>query len=144
MKRTILRKGGYQFELFLRDLEHPKGPSMAVPDQSYTIREILDNFSRGMALPVSHNPVFGNDNIDGEDYEKLKTMDPFQLEMFRQDLKQDIAAKTETIKAIEKEKWDKEVKKQAEKLASEMMKEEERSDDDAPSPKKVRKKPADD
>lgn len=43
------------------------GPSLTVPDQSYSIREILEKFSRGIDPYLTKLPSYDEDDIDVED-----------------------------------------------------------------------------
>lgn len=51
----------YNFILNTRDMEANTGLSLTIPGQSYTVREILEKFTRGLAPRVSKNGVFEED-----------------------------------------------------------------------------------
>ena len=56
------------------DVEHPFGSSLVEPDQSYSIREILDRFSRGAAPAVARDVSYGiekgyEESLDDSDFE---------------------------------------------------------------------------
>lgn len=63
--------------------EKPIGVSETVPDESLTVRQILDRYSRG--LPTgSRQPTFDSEaTLDSEDLEKIKTMDLYEQEEYR-------------------------------------------------------------
>ena len=46
--------------------ETPKGKSMTLPNESYTIKEILQKFTSGINLPITRNGEF-DDNPDLND-----------------------------------------------------------------------------
>ena len=54
----------------------PYPPSLTIPDQSLTIREIIDRFSRGQDLNVMHSVYY--DGVEGEvDFDYIDpTLDP--------------------------------------------------------------------
>lgn len=52
--KIIIRTQWKRFPLD-SDVEHPIGSSLVEPDQSYSIREILDRFSRGNAPAVERS-----------------------------------------------------------------------------------------
>jgi len=80
MKKQKLFRTGYNRELTPSRGEVNTLPSMTQPDMGYSLREILDRFTNGMALPVAKQ-YFYEDN-DGEDFDAYdETRDPnFGLE----------------------------------------------------------------
>lgn len=59
MERKFITK--WQYEPSEKGMEHPDGVINTVPDQSMSIREILQRFRRGVAPPVVHQPLFDDD-----------------------------------------------------------------------------------
>lgn len=55
----------YEFELSLDMMESTSDELLVVPDQSFTVREILSKFTSGVILPV--NRVIHYDSDDGFD-----------------------------------------------------------------------------
>lgn len=60
MERTFITK--WQYEPSEKGMEHPDGVINTVPDQSMSIREILQRFRRGVAPPVVHQPLYDDEN----------------------------------------------------------------------------------
>lgn len=59
MERNFITK--WQYEPSEKGMEHPEGVINTVPDQSMSIREILQRFRRGVAPPVVHQPLYDDD-----------------------------------------------------------------------------------
>lgn len=75
-KKPVLRKGGYQYEMFPNDMEHPTGPSLTVPDQSMSLNEMLRRHAAGTAPANAQNPLYEDEaNFDSADYTKIKSLD---------------------------------------------------------------------
>jgi len=54
------------------------GGKITVPDQALTIREIMERFTRGEALPIGAQTAFGDENLENPlnvDFEKLAVAD---------------------------------------------------------------------
>lgn len=49
-------------------------PSMTVPDQSYTVRDLLERFTTGV-LPVSSRTPVYSDNPDFDNYDEIENPD---------------------------------------------------------------------
>lgn len=60
MERKFITK--WQYEPSEKGMEHPEGVINTVPDQSMSIREILQRFRRGVAPPVVHQPLYDDDD----------------------------------------------------------------------------------
>lgn len=58
----------YNYKHTAKDKEHPSGPSLTVENQAYTIREILEKFTRGAAPSVAFKPVYES---NGEDFDQI-------------------------------------------------------------------------
>lgn len=74
-----------------KHIEHPKGASVTVPDDAFTIEEILRRSQQGIAPDVYHDGEYHLDDksedFDQYDIEKLKLLDPYDREMLARDLK---------------------------------------------------------
>jgi len=68
------------FRLNENDVEHPYGVSQTVPDQSYTLLELLDRHQRGLPIRVS-NPLYSDDDLPN-----IKAMDLVDIQEMREDL----------------------------------------------------------
>lgn len=56
--------------------EHSQGVSMTVPDESYSVRELLEKFTQGTLGPIQKQPLFDEGvNFDSDDLEKIAHMD---------------------------------------------------------------------
>lgn len=66
------------FVLSQGHLEHPKGISMTVPDETLSIKEILQRFVRGQPLDIHFRPTF---NIDESDFDSVDYMEAASLEL---------------------------------------------------------------
>jgi len=81
-------------------LETNSGKSLTVPDQTYSLRRLLENHTRGNALPTAQ-PIWDGEN----DLPDIKTLDLVEIEEFQkaiseqtQQLKEDY----ETLKVHKK------------------------------------------
>lgn len=77
-KPTLLRKGGYQYELTVQDVENQLDKkSMTVPDQSYSVKDLLDKSKRGIDLGIDRNPQYSAADMsyDDDDVEKVSRLD---------------------------------------------------------------------
>lgn len=90
MKRTfrISSKAGNS-----SDVEINIGVSMTVPDQSMTIRDIIDKFAHGVVPDLSRDLEYSEDMPD------LRGMDISELHEMRKQVKQDIKDIEEEIKS---------------------------------------------
>lgn len=75
------------FQLIEADRETVGGVSVTVPDESLTVRDIVDRFTKGHSLGVGQvkEPIYNPDaDFDSEDLEKVKSMDLFDLQQYRE------------------------------------------------------------
>jgi hypothetical protein len=77
-----------------------KKPSMTVPDQSLSIKEILSRFTSGRPLPSLGTPEYFGDMMVPD----LKKMDLTEIAEYQEDLKGYIKQNADTIKAKLKER----------------------------------------
>lgn len=140
------RNSRMNYELKSEFMEHPKGKSMAVPDDSYTIRELIERFQNG--IPLSQHMGNFDENVEGEEADH----DDQDLEKFN---KMDIAEQSEILREArelmlterEKKERDLQAKRQAEEdrrfneaIAEAMRKREEESgqkEEEKKAPKKT-------
>ncbi|AQW99511.1 hypothetical protein CMU73_16500 [Elizabethkingia anophelis] len=66
-----------------------RGISETVPDQSLTVREILDKFANG-TLDEIGNDRFYNDDVDGYDMPDLRGLDITELQQMKREAQMDI------------------------------------------------------
>ncbi|TYT29965.1 hypothetical protein [Elizabethkingia anophelis] len=66
-----------------------RGVSETVPDQSLTVREILDKFANG-TLDEIGNDRYYNDDVDGYDMPDLRGLDITELQQMKRDAQMDI------------------------------------------------------
>lgn len=68
--------------------EKPYGPSMAVPDQSMTVQEILKRYARGLPLGGAKVPTYEDEELEG--MPDVKHMDLAEREEYFDIVKQSI------------------------------------------------------
>lgn len=85
--------------------ETPKGVSLAIPDDSYTVRELLQKHTQGIDPAIARIPYFDED-VDHDSLDKTKELDLFEREELLQQNKNYIQQQEEKIKTFltEKEK----------------------------------------
>ncbi|WP_155267305.1 hypothetical protein [Elizabethkingia anophelis] len=66
-----------------------RGVSETVPDQSLTVREILDKFANG-TLDEIGNDRYYNDDVEGYDMPDLRGLDITELQQMKRDAQMDI------------------------------------------------------
>lgn len=79
------------FVLSQRHIEHPKGISMTVPDETLSIKEILQRFVRGQPLDIHMRPTF---NIPDSDFDSIDYGEASRLEL---------AERSELLEAVREE-----------------------------------------
>lgn len=57
-KTQFRNASNYSFGQFDYDYEYKTGVSMTVPDQSYTVREILEKFTRGVPIELNNEGTY--------------------------------------------------------------------------------------
>ena len=65
------------------------GVSDTVPDQSLTVREILDKFASGTLDEIANDRYY-NDDVDGHDMPDLRGLDITELQQMKRDAQMDI------------------------------------------------------
>lgn len=77
MKKKQLEEAGiipkirsrFAFKLESKDMERTTGASMTVPDDSYTIMELLHRYETGQPIPVARTGSY--DDMEEEDYDHI-------------------------------------------------------------------------
>jgi len=79
------------FQLTDQDKETILGQTVTVPNEAYTIREIMEKFTHGISPEIEKSPIYGTDDMDydDEDHSKLLDLDPVD--------KQDVINRLQTI-----------------------------------------------
>lgn len=80
------------------DVEENRMPSATVPDQSLTVREILERFTRGLMPPISRELTFSEDAPD------LRGLEPWQITEMLHENRSEINALQAEIQRRQKEK----------------------------------------
>lgn len=67
------------FKLKPSDMETTTGKSLTVPDDTYTVSELLERHAQGLKLLVEKNAIWLDDqDIEDDDLEKFNRMDPME------------------------------------------------------------------
>lgn len=93
MKKEKVKADGYfkgerrfrlahEFRLGESDLEHPSSVSQTVPDQAFTVQDILDKYTQGVDIGNFREGVYdtGDADFDDVDLEKVPHMDQVERE----------------------------------------------------------------
>lgn len=73
---TFAKRNPYKFVLTKKDMETPKGVSLTVQDDSYSVRDLYEKFTLGLDLGVERNAYYGDDqDHDDQDESKLAGLD---------------------------------------------------------------------
>lgn len=65
----------YNFELKPEHIENPNPVSITVQNESLSVREIFERFTRGLPNNDIRQGTYGEEDIDGVDLEKLQKAD---------------------------------------------------------------------
>lgn len=79
-------------------LEVNNEPSLTVPDQSLTVQEILDRFTRRLPTPHTPNLVYSDD-----DFPDIRTLDLAEIQQLREDNLNEIKALEQEVDRRRKE-----------------------------------------
>jgi hypothetical protein len=104
-------KNALNYQSFPKDYEKIKGPSMTIPDQTMSIRELLRRYASGLPLGGSKEPIYEGEDGDGIDPRRLDLAERQELE---------IAARQE-LAEIEERLKSKKVEKSKAKLSNEQI-----------------------
>lgn len=85
------------FQLSLNDMEKTIGEDMCVPDESWTINELLRKHASGIAPDVLRTPLYNSRDMTHEDpdLQEVARMDP----MDREDFRREVVSKVEDLNA---------------------------------------------
>lgn len=90
------------FVLLPEHCEHPDPVSVTVPDESYSIRDLLEKFSRGVDPGVMRSPSYDSDaSHESVDLEKLRDSDLVDREEYSSHLSTVIKSQSHELKAID-------------------------------------------
>lgn len=53
------------------DYESCEGVTQTIPDQSLTVRQILDRFTRGLGVPGGKLPMFYGEDVEYPDFDRM-------------------------------------------------------------------------
>lgn len=75
-QKGFAKRNPYKFRLNESDMETPKGVSLTVQDDSYSIKDIYEKFTNGLDLGIERNAYFNEDaDHDDPDESKIQGMD---------------------------------------------------------------------
>lgn len=99
-----------------KGVDYRKVKDEVVPDQGMSLKEILERYTRGEALPVGHDTQYGDspddDNPLDVDVEKIATMDLTEKDEFKKEMQQTVdlyesqQRQRDALEKIEKQKAD--------------------------------------
>ena len=92
-------------EMFPKEYEMPVGVSKTIPDQTMTLRELLERFARGLPISGEKFPIYHGE----EEMPNLKTMDLSEIADLRADLDAFIEEKKMEYQTEEEEKRQQEI-----------------------------------
>ncbi|AXH75184.1 MAG: hypothetical protein [Microviridae sp.] len=85
-KKVSMKPKPLSFRMFQQHQvlrEMPTGPTMTVPDQSMSVREIMDRFTRGQRIPDKMLGYYDDDQdslgLDGQDWNSLDLSEKHDL-----------------------------------------------------------------
>ena len=105
----------YQPELFPDDRERNYQPSMTIPDQSMSIREIMDRYARGLPIVSAGVPIYEGEEGEFADLSKMDLADREKYIEERKAEYEELHAKIEADKLKRMEEHKAKLKAQLEK-----------------------------
>lgn len=104
------------YQVSQADLEVPQGVSVTVPDESLSIRDIVEKYTKSGGVVSGISQKVGRDgpedqDHDSEDLEKLKTEDLYDQELYRRELADKMVNQE---KALKKQRAESKAKAEAE------------------------------
>lgn len=91
-------------------------PSLTVPDETLTIREILIRYAKGLPISSSHREPIYNEDYDGEN---PMFLDLTEVDDLRDELQEKQQVLSKNLKTIENEKIKRKAKKEAQQSEEE-------------------------
>ncbi|WNK13205.1 MAG: hypothetical protein [Microvirus sp.] len=103
-------RGHNTYTLKKEDMEKPKGRSMTVPNDAYTIADIFTKFRQGIPLAIQRESEYDDQDITVDDYgmSELHRADPIDREIIKGSISsqlQKLEQKIETIKNSKSKKY---------------------------------------
>lgn len=119
-KKLPVIQNSSNYELKDEFCETPTGVSLTVPDDSYTIRELLDRATKGINPMIERSGEYGEDPVfDDPDFEKILDLDYADLDAMRRDFHErrakaeaDLKDVNDKYNALEREKAQREFERQ--------------------------------
>lgn len=112
---TPVIKNSLNAREFPKNYKKNYSPSKTIPDQTLSLRELLDRYARGIPIEGEKTPIYHGDEIEMPD---LKTMDLSEIAELRERITADIKEQQEKLQ-MERYEVD---KKEAEKNQRELFK----------------------
>lgn len=106
-KRPLKRVWGDQLGLFIEDREaRTRGKDLAVPDQSYQIKDLVEKMTSGVNLGQERAAIFGDGTatLDDVDLSKVGDMDLVDRQELHSNLKEQEASARATLRKQEAER----------------------------------------
>lgn len=75
-------------------------PSLTVPDESMSVQQILENFTRGVPIQSMSKVPFYDENFDFD----IKSLDLVELDELRQELEQDRLDAVDRLKELDNQR----------------------------------------
>lgn len=99
-------KTPYNAHEFKTQMERNHLPSLTIPDQSFTIKEILDRFARGLSFNGAKVPVYNGEEeipnvarMDLADIEDMKAAIQSEIDFKKEELRKTVPRKEEVQEA---------------------------------------------
>ncbi|WNK13930.1 MAG: hypothetical protein [Microvirus sp.] len=138
----IVKRNPYYFRVTKKEMETPRGVSLTVQDDSYSVRDIFEKFTSGQDLGLDRNTFF-SEEADHEDHdlEALGRMDISERGLLLEETKRRAQENLNLLKQLDDKKESKKAPKinplQTAKGELEDDAEARPEDDNKPEPKKV-------
>lgn len=86
---------------FAKQYEQPYGIDMTIPDQTLTIRQIVDRFAKGLPVEGAKTPIWDEDN-DLPDFRTLDLAERQEMAHLYKNELEDIQQRINSTKNVEK------------------------------------------
>lgn len=101
MKRFIFN---FEFVLTSRHMESNSGEIITVPDDSFTMKELVAKFTKGLDMGVTRSVAYSSEDgsevsFDSPDLHRVRDMDLYDREEFSNALANDLDAKRASLDA---------------------------------------------
>lgn len=118
---------GYNQKDFPRKYKMAGGPSMTIPDQTMSMREIMDRYARGLPLNGQKIPIYNGEEDDMPD---LKNLDLADRERYMEEARMEL----EEVKGRINEKRRQKQMDKLKRLAKKFVQDEKEKDNEKPKP----------